>query len=316
MLVIGTNYHDQDRSDTEARYLVENALAWAANPRPLAWFKPASTSAVASPGSTVNHALRLVNRTNVTTAFNLSVTGNSWSTSLVDTLGNPLTSVGPLAPNAGADVVVKVQIPGAATTSATDTVTVHAAPVNPAGQAASAQVATSAPGPAYRVRVTANAFQVLPSVPRPSRPRDRPGWRPGGERHPGGLHGHRTRLGIARRRQHQWRQGHNDLLRRFDMRPGRVPCASGRRLVRTDISVATSGPVEFAPGAHIAANTTWTACAGPYIVHGAMTVDPGATLTVMAGTQARFDFDAALIVLGTLNVSGRKERPGGVRSQR
>jgi parallel beta-helix repeat protein len=307
VLVLGTNYHDQDRSDAEARYLVENALAWAANPRPLAWFQPASTSAVDSPGSTVSHSLHLVNRTAVATAFNLSVTGNAWPTAFYDTLGNPITSVGPLAPNAGADVVVKVQIPGAATTSAMDTATVHATPVNPAGQAASAQLTTSAPGPAYRVRMTSNAFQVpaIGSTNVTAHVTDRDGVPV--------VNGTPVNFTVIGRgsvlpvvANTSGGRATTTFFGGSTCGLGEIRAQTGGVWAVTDISVATSGPVELASGAHIAADTTWTACAGPYIVHGALTVDPGAALTVMAGTQARFDPGGALIVLGTLNVLGEK----------
>jgi hypothetical protein len=59
---------------------------------------------------------------------------------------------------------------------------------------------------------------------------------------------------------------------------------------------ALSGPV--------IADQTLTATGGPYIINDVLTVEPGATLTVAAGTNLWFAPDAQLVVKGTLRILG------------
>jgi parallel beta-helix repeat protein len=63
------------------------------------------------------------------------------------------------------------------------------------------------------------------------------------------------------------------------------------------------GPTDV-PGGMIAANTTWTAECGPYLVHGNMQVMSGATLTIEAGATIIFEPDLAILVNGTLLSQG------------
>ena len=68
--------------------------------------EPPSDAQSADPGETVTYTLRITNTGNCADTFDLAVSGDAWNTIAP-------SSVGPLAPGAGTDVEVTVDVPQA-----------------------------------------------------------------------------------------------------------------------------------------------------------------------------------------------------------
>jgi len=64
-------------------------------------------------------------------------------------------------------------------------------------------------------------------------------------------------------------------------------------------------------GGTIAVDTTWTPDASPYVIAGRLTIQPGATLTIQAGTVVKFDgrLESGIMCLGRLDATGSSEQP-------
>jgi parallel beta-helix repeat protein len=60
---------------------------------------------------------------------------------------------------------------------------------------------------------------------------------------------------------------------------------------------------------NITQNTTWTAAASPYVLHGNLYVAGGVTLTVEPGATVQFDDDCRATIEGTLSAVGTPEAP-------
>ncbi|MBI3979125.1 MAG: right-handed parallel beta-helix repeat-containing protein [Chloroflexi bacterium] len=312
IVVVGTNYHGGDRTDPEARALVENALVWAANARPAAWFQPSFRSQVAFPGTVVSYPFRLVNRSGQETTYQLSADGNAWPTSFVDSAGNAIASVGPLLDGGWADLTVRVQIPPTATVGAADLATVRGTAAHDPAIVAAAQVQTFAPGPPHRVDLAALPYQVGSggTAVVTATVTDRSGVpvvdgtvvalagspATGGAAGTVGPTSVTTLRGVATT---TFTAGSACAL-------AEIQAQAGDARGWAYVSVAASGPTEI-PGGSIATHTTWTACAGPYLVRGDLTVNPGVVLTIEPGTQVRFDGGSGLFVQGTLNAQGRAD---------
>lgn len=80
---------------------------------------PPSSNGSANPGEQVSYNLKVINQGNLTDSFDLSVVSN-WNVTL------PVEPIGPLAPGASADIVVKVDVPLDGAPGETDTATVTA----------------------------------------------------------------------------------------------------------------------------------------------------------------------------------------------
>jgi hypothetical protein len=79
---------------------------------------PASSQGTCEPGESAAHTLRVTNDGNARDTFDVTVSGNTWTTTAP-------ALVGPLAPGASANCVVVVEVPSDAGLGATDTATVR-----------------------------------------------------------------------------------------------------------------------------------------------------------------------------------------------
>lgn len=305
LAVFGSNYHDQDRADPEARRLVENLLFWAADLRPSAWFAPDESSQKTSPGNTVTHQFELVNRAGYDTSYNLSLAGNAWVTEITDQNGVPI-SVTSVIPNHEHFIVkVNVTIPPGAATDEFDEFTLAAEDSTNPAIVANAEGRTNAPGPAYRVNATASAAQVGfgGATALWTTVTDRDGvWvvdgtpvtftvTAGGTVFPVVA----TTLGGS---------ANSIFTGTLSCALAEIQAVSGEGWDAVYVSVSDSGPTEMW-GGNIVSDTTWTTCNSPYVIHDSVTVSPGVTLTLEAGAQVRFDEDAQLFVLGSLLADGQ-----------
>jgi hypothetical protein len=79
---------------------------------------------------------------------------------------------------------------------------------------------------------------------------------------------------------------------------------AGKEVGRTFVDVWYSGATGTAVSGAIAADTTWSPAAGPYTVTGNVTVNAGATLTILPGTTVYFADNTRLTINGVLNAVG------------
>ena len=90
----------------------------------------------------------------------------------------------------------------------------------------------------------------------------------------------------------------------FGMRvmPSSTPALSGNSFSGN----GSNGIIWFS---HVGVNTIWTASGGPYVLNGAVGVEPGVTLTIEPGTVIKGNGDAYLYVSGTLRAQGSASQP-------
>ncbi|MBC8422466.1 MAG: right-handed parallel beta-helix repeat-containing protein, partial [Chloroflexi bacterium] len=310
IVVIGTNYHGDDRSDPEARYLVENALTWASGFRSAVWVMPSYQWQAGAAGTTVNHQVQVVNRVSHDDTFALAVADNVWPTTIWDEAGTTeITDTGLIPDNDFVMVTVKVDIPAGVSPGESDRARIIATSVSDPAISDEAEVETSGPDVPAHVAVAA----IPPAV------------MPGGD----------TTTIEARVTDENGIQVVDGTVVTFTMGSGqgtvypttsttvggvvnatftsgpdcglaRVDADAGTAAGFTTVSVGDAGPTDV-PGGSMTSDTTWTACASPYLVHGDVFVEPGVTLTVELGVQVRFDGDTGLYVLGTLSALGEPD---------
>lgn len=85
--------------------------------------------------------------------------------------------------------------------------------------------------------------------------------------------------------------------------------AAGQEIDRSSIDLwyDSGTPVQL-PGGVLAADSTWTAAGGPYLLTAPLTVPPGATLSIAPGTTVYFSPEAGLTVNGRLLAEGTPEQ--------
>ncbi|MCA9973673.1 MAG: S8 family serine peptidase, partial [Anaerolineales bacterium] len=87
---------------------------------------PPVTEAFVEAGSTLTYTLRIRNLSAFSDTFALSVPSAGWQTAVLDTNGSPISSLGPIAPQATADFLVTIAVPPGTSPGATASSTVRA----------------------------------------------------------------------------------------------------------------------------------------------------------------------------------------------
>ncbi len=94
--------------------VLDRAIQWLSAPRPLkaTSLRPKSQYKVGEPGTSVQYSARVVNEGQTASAYDLSLSGNAWTTTILDPQTmNPVTRTTELVPCDWQDLLVQVDIP-------------------------------------------------------------------------------------------------------------------------------------------------------------------------------------------------------------
>jgi uncharacterized repeat protein (TIGR01451 family) len=109
--------------------VLDKAIQWLIAPRPqmAISLRPKNQYQVGQAGTSIQYPVRVVNDGQTASAYDLSLSGNAWPTTILDSQTmNPITRTGVLSPCGWQDLVVQVDIPGSAAVGEVDMGTIQA----------------------------------------------------------------------------------------------------------------------------------------------------------------------------------------------
>ncbi len=109
--------------------VLDRAIQWLVAPRPLKAIslRPKAQYKVGEAGNSVQYAARVTNDGQLASAYDLSLSGHAWPTAILDPQTmHPITRTTVISPCGWQDLLVQVDIPGAAAVGEADTVAVQA----------------------------------------------------------------------------------------------------------------------------------------------------------------------------------------------